>query len=207
MLTQPYDQAMSLSVGGQYERMGERLLDLLIELGLAEGHTIVDVGCGSGRLPAAITRREGLPHLEYLGTDVVRELIDYAKTKSRPNFRFQHHVKLSIPAGDGTADFVTFFSVFTHLLHEESFVYLREASRVLKSDGRIVVSFLEFGADAHWPIFESTVQQRIARNIPHLNVFTERNMYEVWASKLGLRVREYRSGPPIGQSVIVLGKA
>ena len=35
------------------------------------------------------------------------------------------------------------FSVFTHLLHEESFIYLEDFKRVLKPGGSVVFSFLE----------------------------------------------------------------
>ena len=58
-----------------------------------------------------------------------------------------------IPAPDGEADMVCFFSVLTHLLHEESYVYLQDARRVLKPTGKLVRirrvdldAFLESGA-------------------------------------------------------------
>jgi ubiquinone/menaquinone biosynthesis C-methylase UbiE len=62
-----------------------------------------------------------------------------------------------IPEKDGEADFVCFFSVLTHLLHEQGFVYLQEAKRVLKPGGKIVFSFLEFAVPDHWAVFEGTV--------------------------------------------------
>jgi len=113
--------------------------------------------------------------LQYFGTDIVQKLLDYAKTKSRPGFRFQRHLEISIPAENNTAaDFVSFFSVFTHLLHEETYLYLQDAARVLKSGGKVVATFLEFEASHQWPIFEGTVGQYQAKTRPHLNVFSER---------------------------------
>ncbi len=198
-----YDEAMSLAVGGHYEALGDHLLDVLLKAGLAQGHSIVDVGCGSGRLPAAITRRVQAPRVDYLGTDVVQELLDYASTKSRPEFRFQRCIDLKIPAPDAAADFVTFFSVFTHLRHEESYIYLAEAVRVLKPSGKVVASFLEFGDEAQWPVFEGTVAQRRNDAKAPMNVFTERNMYALFARKLGFRPPAFLPG---GQTIVILEK-
>lgn len=202
--TPSYDEAMSLAVGGMYDSVGEGLLDLLLHEGLAEGHTLIDVGCGSGRVPAAITRREILPNLQYFGTDIVQKLLDYAKTKSRPGFRFQRHAKISIPAESDTADFIAFFSVFTHLLHEETYLYLQDAARVLKPGGKVVATFLEFEAVHQWPIFEGTVGQYQSKTRPHLNVFSERRMYRVFAEKLGFDEPVFHDG---GQTVLILRKS
>ncbi|MGE0338712.1 MAG: methyltransferase domain-containing protein [Xanthobacteraceae bacterium] len=93
--TKSYDEAMSLAVGGLYDSVGNGLLGLLVSKGLAENHTLIDVGCGSGRVPAAITRQGVLQNLQYVGTDVVQKLLDYAKAKSRPGFRFLRHTEIS----------------------------------------------------------------------------------------------------------------
>lgn len=202
--TKSYDEAMSLAVGGLYDSVGDVLLDLLLSEGLAENQTLVDVGCGSGRLPSAITRRNILPELHYIGTDVVQKLLDYAKTKSRPGFRFLRHAEISIPVENSTADFVAFFSVFTHLLHEETYLYLQDAVRVLKPGGKVVATFLEFEAAHQWPIFEGTVGQYQSKTRPHLNVFSERHMYRVFAEKLGYDEPVFREG---GQTVLILRKS
>jgi ubiquinone/menaquinone biosynthesis C-methylase UbiE len=201
--TESYDEAMSLAVGGLYDSVGSGLLGLLVSEGLAENHTLIDVGCGSGRVPAAITRQGILPNLQYVGTDVVQKLLDYAITKSRPGFRFLRHAEISIPVESDTADFVAFFSVFTHLLHEETYLYLQDAARVLKPGGKVVATFLEFEAAHQWPIFEGTVGQYQSKTRPHLNIFSERRMYRVFAEKLGYEEPVFSEG---GQTVVVLKK-
>lgn len=178
----PRDEAMSLAVGGQYEETGLLLADIMVETGLRDGMALLDLGCGSGRLAWALSRR--LP-VEYLGLDVVPELLAYARRRCPPDYRFALNRALTLPAPDAAFDRVCAFSVFTHLLHEESFLYLREALRVLKPGGAVVFSFLEFGPGKHWPVFAATVQGAAARTRGHLNVFIEAPVIDLWARALG----------------------
>jgi SAM-dependent methyltransferase len=181
----PLPEAMSRAVGGSYEAVGAIEKQLLIAAGLKPDHTIVDVGCGSGRLAKALVPY--LTHGRFLGTDVVLELLQYAAQGCPGHWRFTLVDQIGMPYDNDSADFATFFSVFTHLLHEESFVYLMEAKRVVRPGGRIVFSFLEL--PYNWEIFEATVGN-LRAGIPHahLNVFMARDMIQCWAERLGLRV-------------------
>ena len=81
-------------------------------------------------------------------------LVSARQSSTQCDWRFEVGTGLEIPEAADRADMVCFFSVFTHLLHEQSYVYLRDAKRVLKSGGRIVFSFLEFSMPSHWSVFE-----------------------------------------------------
>lgn len=205
----PLDEAMSIAVGGQYELIGQIEAHLLCRQGLADGMRLVDLGCGSGRLPSALHK---IVNISYIGIDIVKALLNYAKSKA-PNYEFMLHRELSIPQQDNSADMVSAFSLFTHLLHAESYLYLEECVRVLKPGGKVVFSFLEFAEPTHWQIFFDTKVQTRETKLPHLNSFIERNVIEIWAIKLGLTVEQFISGrTPIwndhvfGQSVVVLKK-
>jgi SAM-dependent methyltransferase len=185
----PLDQAMSMAVGGNYDALGQIERDLLIMLGLRPEHFVIDVGCGSGRLASKLAS-----YLTgtYLGLDVIPELLAYARQRSPSHFRFEPAAGLTIPADDGSADAVCFFSVFTHLLQEESFLYLQEAARVLKPDGFIVISLLDFNVPEHWPIFMYSVG---AAGQPGIcNVFLNRDTLEVWCRHLQLEIDFYQDG-------------
>src|ERR1700704_3527549 len=126
----PRDEAMQMAVGGEFEALGLLERALLIQLGLRANDYLIDVGCGSGRLAKPLSDYLAGP---YLGIDVVPELVDYARTLvGRTDWRFEVAEGFRIPEQDCRADVVCFFSVFTHLLHEQSYLYLQEAKRVLK---------------------------------------------------------------------------
>ena len=112
--------------------------------------------------------------------------------------------KLHIPLKNSEADFIVFFSVFTHLLLEESFIYLEEAKRVLKPKGRIIFSFLDLSVETHWLQFEHTVQTLGSRQ--QLNTFFGRPEIEAIANNLNLQIIDICDGDtfavPIPKDII-----
>lgn len=202
----PSDDAMKNAVGGSFEFIGRVEVAILRHYGLRPSDFLIDVGCGSGRLARPLS---AYLHGKYSGFDVVEDLVEYARlTVNRPDWRFEVIDHIAIPEPDGTADFVCFFSVITHLLHEHSYWYLEEAKRVLKPGGKIVVSFLEFAEPAHWPVFHDTLAgAKVPPNSDPLNVFTERGVFEVWASHLGLEIEAFRGGDDAIEPVGALGQA
>jgi SAM-dependent methyltransferase len=184
------EEALQKAVGGDFELLGVLERELLIQHGLQPGHSLVDVGCGSGRLTKALS---GYLTGDYLGIDVMPELLSHARTyAARPSWRFEAAEGLSIPERDGRAELVCFFSVLTHLYHEQSYVYLREARRVLKPGGKIVFSFIEFGLPSHWTWFEMAINE-IGKALPP-NVFIGRDAITAWASQLGLTIEAIHDG-------------
>lgn len=186
----PLDYAMALAVGGEFEATGILERQLLIQYGLRPDDYLIDVGSGSGRLAKALAE---YLRGKYLGVDVVPDLIEYARRiAGRPEWRFELAQGFRIPEQDAQADVVCFFSVFTHLLHEHSYVYLQEAKRVLKPGGKVVLSFLEFANPLHWPVFEQSIQ---AASVPSTLVqFMSRDGLQAWASHLGLRIEAIEDG-------------
>lgn len=218
------DQGLRQAIGGDFLAIGKLEHHLLRESGLRPGHFLIDMGCGSGRLACQLA---AYPDITYMGCDVVRDLLVYAKELcQREDFLFFQTDGTMIPTQDEIADFVCFFSVFTHLLHEDTFKYFRESQRVLKRGGKLVFSFLEFRVPTHWEIFIQSVEH--VRPGQHLNQFIDVNAIEAWAAHTGFAVESIRRGDeanipipeevafdngarygtmaPMGQSVAVLVK-
>jgi ubiquinone/menaquinone biosynthesis C-methylase UbiE len=210
MASHPLDEAMSLAVGGSAEILGDLQVEVLTRVGLHNGMSVVDLGCGSGRTARPLSKKY---EVNYLGTDVVQELLDYAALNCPRQYRFLRHTELSIPCPGSSVDVVFAFSVFTHLLHEETFLLMEDAFRTLVSGGKLVFSFLEFGIPLHWGVFEDTVSGRRASTLPHLNVFIERSVIQIFSQHLGYEIVEFIDGDkPIfgtnmfGQTIAVLAK-
>jgi ubiquinone/menaquinone biosynthesis C-methylase UbiE len=128
----PIDQAMNLAVGGNYDEIGKTELEIVRFAGLCNGMHLLDLGCGSGRLASKVGADLDIA---YLDIDVVQALLDHAKANSPPHFRLLRNCTLSIPLSDDSVDTICAFSLFTPLLHAETFLYLEECRRVLKPDG------------------------------------------------------------------------
>ena len=208
--TYPLDEAMSMAVGGDFKSVGQIEVDLLRYFGLKNRMFIIDIGCGSGRLAHALGKAGTF---EYLGIDIVQSLLDYAAMKSPKHYKFKLNRTLDIPTTSEAADFVVAFSVFTHLLHSETFIYIDDMKRVLRPGGIAIFSFLEFSEPAHWWAFEAEVQVRRTGGEGHLNTFIDRGTIAIWAQRLGFEVEAILSGADapwggnhLGQAVAVLRK-
>lgn len=189
----PEEDVLSRAVGGEFEGMGRILFNLVRFCGLQPDHFLVDVGCGPGRLAKPLS---SFLSGSYLGIDLVPEFIEHASMVSqRKDWRFELAEGLTIPAEANTADMVCFFSVITHLLHEESYIYLTEAFRVLKPGGKVVMSFLEFAIQSHWGIFHEMVARRqISTNTGQLNQFISRDGLAAWAGHIGFKIEQIWDG-------------
>ncbi len=200
------ETAMSLAVGGEDERMGEALRVRLTRFGLQPNDYLIDVGCGSGRLAFALARSPWRDSIRYLGIDIVPAMLEFAAQKCRqPRWRFELVTEPRIPEGDGVAEMVCFFSVFTHLMQEESFLYLEEARRVLKPGGRIVASYLDIADPSHWSIFEDNVRSARLRQEKPMDIFLAQDFFAIWAAELDLTIVESRA-PDCGQRTCILQK-
>jgi SAM-dependent methyltransferase len=174
-------KAMEVSIGGNFIPFGQIMRDLLLQFGLRSNSSIVDIGCGSGRLANALKE---MPELHYMGFDVVPSLVEYAeKISARKDWEFFTATDFRIPMPDESVDYVTAFSVFTHLRHEETFLYLVEAARVLKPGGKILFSFLDFSVPVHWGVFESNIRNVHNANMP-LNQFMDKHAILTWCEHL-----------------------
>jgi ubiquinone/menaquinone biosynthesis C-methylase UbiE len=178
------------AVGGDFDTVGHLEFQLLKAAGLRQDSTVIDVGCGSGRLASQLAP---WLHGKYIGTDIIGSLLDHARALcGRDDWQFVETNGLGIPAGDGSADFVVFFSVFTHLTHEESWHYIKEAHRVLRVGGKLVCSFLEFAIYSHWTIFENSAGDRSPQKI--LNQFLSRDALNSFAHHAGFSVETILDG-------------
>jgi ubiquinone/menaquinone biosynthesis C-methylase UbiE len=205
----PLDTAMSNAVGGHFDAIGRIERSIVEHFGLRPGMSLLDFGCGSGRLSVALSDLE----IDYLGIDVVDDLLAYARRRSNPAFVFQRHTALSIPRPSDSLDMACAFSVFTHLQHHETYVYLADIRRALKPGGVCVLSYLSFANPQHWPTFLDAVAAGKGHGPSPLVQFIEPSVIALWARELALEhvatvdaTAAPWGGGRLGQNVAVLRK-
>ena len=143
---------------GDFEKIGKHYLHLFKKYcDLQPHHHVLDVGCGIGRIALPLTdyiSNNGL----YEGFDIVNVGINWCRkniTAKFPNFNFIH-VDLKndlynlstnssakdfvFPYKDDSFDLVVLTSVFTHMVPEDVVNYLKEINRVLKNDGKLLIT-------------------------------------------------------------------
>ena len=121
----------------EYDRLSRVKLQLLIDLGLAPESKVLDVGCGTGQLAAALDDfldERG----RYAGTDISPEAIAFCRSRfRRSNFSFLASEMTKLPALAARFDYIVFFSVFTHTYPRETAMLLHQAAHLLADDGII----------------------------------------------------------------------
>ncbi len=139
---------------GDFLAIGREFLDHLIRhADLTPTDTVLDVGCGVGRIAVQLTQHLA-PEGQYIGFDVGAAGIAWCQhhvAPLHPGFAFVHlnlfhplynpagtlsatHQRWPVPSASIDVVFLT--SVFTHLTAAETRQYLREIARVLKPGGR-----------------------------------------------------------------------
>jgi SAM-dependent methyltransferase len=121
----------------EYDQLGAVKLRMLKELGLAPDMKVLDVGCGTGQLTAALhdyLDDRGL----YCGADISPDAVAFCRSRfRRPNFSFHTSGMTVLPFANISFNVIAFFSVFTHTYPNETALLLREARRLLRGDGVI----------------------------------------------------------------------
>jgi len=148
-----------------FEKVGQRHLQGFIKFGnLKPEENVLDVGCGSGRMALPLTKylKDGI----YEGFDVEPNAIRWCKENiesEHPNFHFKcidlknrHYNKngkqnasnIKFPYEDESFDFVFLTSIFTHLPPNDVKRYLAEITRVLRKNGRCLITYFLLNKDS-----------------------------------------------------------
>ncbi len=128
-LAQKYDDKWSFYVEAT-------LQETLRRIELHSGEHLLDIGCGTGALLAAIEKR--YPDIVLAGIDPTQEMLNIADQRLSKKV----HIELSwaerLPFKDEMFDVIVFCSMFHYI--REPIVVLKEGIRVLKPTGRVVIT-------------------------------------------------------------------
>lgn len=211
-------------IGGGYGPIGFEFLRFLVGFaGLTPTSSLLDMGCGCGRVAFALSHylaEDG----RYVGFDIVPKLVDWDRdniTRTMPWFEFVHadifngaynpsggkqSLDYRFPAGDRSIDVCLAASLFTHLRRADAMHYFDETSRVLKRGGRALFSFFVLDERSLAAMrdrratfnFDSPADPpdvfTVNRDVPESAIGVTANAVERWATTSGLEVEYFLPG-------------
>ena len=130
-----------------FDTIGRLELAVLTREGLKPTDTLVDLGCGTGRLAvhAILTLSGG----RYIGIDISQTMLDEAQNRVEETIpdppcqvSWIHQTTPVFELDADSVDMICAFSVINHMEHEDAYLYLKEALRVVRPRGRFVFSCL-----------------------------------------------------------------
>lgn len=178
----------------EWDRSGRSTADdIAAETGLSAADTVLDIGCGAGRVGVHLAPRSRT----WIGADVSREMLAHTRTAlgGAGNVDFVQLTGDGLPASlDGTIDVVYCTTVFMHLEEWDRYRYIQGAFRALKPGGRLYVDNFSLLSPDGWALFESTAAMAPAERPPHISKASTPQELETFVAKAGFEAIRVRDG-------------
>lgn len=144
---------------------------------IKQNSTIIDIGCGNGRLVSSL-KKANISH-HYLGIDNNNKLLEKAK-KNFPQENFIEGDQLKIPLGENIADIIFNIRAFHHIPSKKLRIQaLREMQRVLKKNGILIVTVWNLYQKKYW----GSLFKAIFRFIVTLGSYAPNDTFISWGKK------------------------
>jgi SAM-dependent methyltransferase len=144
---------------------------------VSDGDFVLDFGCSSGSFLAVLG--EVKPKVRALGVDIASCQIDFANREvaglfpdGRIRFESLPGASGTVPYPDATFDVVTSIEVLEHLHPATAHRFLREARRLLKPTGRLIITTPNYRS--LWPLIELVLERvsPVKYHEQHISKFT-----------------------------------
>ncbi len=157
----PQDLRFMSDTDESFVTFGSSLAAFLVEFGLKDTSSLLDVGCAYGRLAIGLLCSTDFRG-EYLGFDILRKHVGWCRDSITPAFpkvrfalldvrndRYNPRGKIEpeaavFPARSRAFDMCALFSVFTHMYRSNIERYLGEIRRTLRPGGQAVTTWFSF---------------------------------------------------------------
>lgn len=164
---------------------------------IEEGSKVLDLGCGPGSFLSilAVEKKD----IDATGVDVAAKQIEFATReiasadpKGRLKFVRLEDADMRLPFPDASFDVVTSIEVIEHIHPYFSLKLIEEAKRVLKPDGKIIVTTPNYRS--FWPFIEKILEflSPVKYHDQHINKYTPNSLSKFLESG-GLEVGDVKS--------------
>jgi len=176
-------------LASQYDRrwasyITATLCETLKRLDIKPTDRLLDIGCGTGSLLQAISQKH--PSVDLIGLDISREMLKVTSNKQIYRCTLISGQSQFLPFHSSRFDIVVSCNTFHYWRNPEA--CLREIARVLKPQGRIVITdwcddyiackicdlFLRMFNRAHFRTYRKDACERLLRDAGYSNVRIER---------------------------------
>ncbi len=125
---------------------------------IKDNDEVLDIGCGNGRFLEVLSGKI----LQYTGVDNSESLISYAKKWQGEKGEFICADALELPFKDTTFDTAVSFGVLHHIPSKKlRKLFLKEAHRVLKKDGVLILTVWNLWNERLTPIIKKHAVQKL----------------------------------------------
>lgn len=178
----------------EWERSGRSTADdIAAETGLTATDTVLDIGCGAGRVGVHVAPRVH----KWIGADVSREMLGHTRAAlgGAANVELIHLTGDGLPASlDGIVDVVYCTTVFMHLEEWDRYRYIQGAFRALKPGGRLYVDSFSLLSPDGWALFEAMAKLPPAERPPHISKASTPQELQTFVEKAGFQALRVRDG-------------
>ena len=146
----------------------------------------LDIGCGPGTFIGT------LKNTRSFGIDISKNQIFYANKIYKNKSKSFYHFKKKIPLKDNSIDIISLIELIEHLETKELSLLLIECKRVLKKNGKIVLTTPNYFSI--WPILEMILNiiSPISYKHQHINKFNK-NKLKIFLTSQNLKIEKLDS--------------
>ena len=138
------------------------------------GDKILDLGCGNGRFFELLKDKD----VNYIGVDFSEKLIEIAKEKY-PKVKFQVADALDLPFPNNYFDRIYSIAVLHHIPSREfRLQFLKEARRVLKPNGLLILTVWKPKSKKNWSLFLKYTTLKL------IGKLERRDVFQSWGKKM-----------------------
>lgn len=167
--------------GGPIQRFWHREKFQKVAESIRDGEDVLDIGCGPGSFLHILANQ--YPNVKAVGTDLASGQIDFARENIASQFQGERVQFVTLESGlrplpfaDGSFDKVTCIEVIEHIHPMLGNHLMREAARVLKPGGKLIVTTPNYRS--FWPLIEKVLERlsSVKYHEQHISKFTPNSL-------------------------------